>query len=84
MVVSGQILRASEGSTALRFLIGFGAGSTQLRVNFEIRDAAGNLLAQLAGSKSYADNLEIMGTDDADMNELMSTFGAQTTEARWR
>ena len=85
VVVSGQFLAFSEGSRALRFWIGFGAGSAQLRASFEIRDASGKVLAQFEGSKSYAGDLGIGGFDAADMNDLMSKFGAQTAEAvsRW-
>jgi Domain of unknown function (DUF4410) len=82
-VVSGEVLRASAGSAAVRFLIGFGAGSAKMRADFKIRDAAGNLLTEFAGSKSYAGNLGIGGFDVADMNSLMSKFGAQTAEAAW-
>jgi hypothetical protein len=86
-VVTGQILRASEGSAALRLLVGLGAGSAVLRAKFEIRDAAGNLLAQFGGDKSYAGNVGIGGTgfgDVPDMNALMSKFGAQIAQAAWR
>jgi uncharacterized protein DUF4410 len=83
-VVSGQILEMSEGSRAARLLVGFGAGSARLRANFEIRDATGKVLAQFEGNKSYAGDLGIGGIDAADMNVLMSKFGAETAQAVWR
>ena len=85
IVVSGQVLEMSEGSRAARLLIGFGAGSARLRASFEFHDAAGKVLAQFEGNKSYAGDLGIGGVDAADMNTLMSQFGAQTAQAvlRW-
>jgi hypothetical protein len=82
-VVSGQITQATEGSAALRDLIGFGAGQARVNADFEIRDPAGNLLAQFKASKSFTGDLGFGGFGDADVNAMMSKLGAQAAEAAW-
>jgi hypothetical protein len=82
-VVSGQIIQATEGSEALRWVIGMGAGSARASGVFEIRDAAGNRLAQFKTSSRYSGGLGFGGLGEADVNAMMSKMGVKAAEAAW-
>jgi hypothetical protein len=83
-VVSGQIIQATEGSEALRFAIGMGAGSARVSGVFEIRDASGNRLAEFKTSSRYSGGLGFGGLGEADVNAMMSKMGVKAAEAAWR
>jgi hypothetical protein len=82
-VVSGQIIQATEGSEALRLVIGMGAGSARVSGEFEIRDAAGNHLAQFKTSSRYSGGIGFGGIGEADVNAMMSKMGAKAADAAW-
>ncbi len=85
VVVTGAITHVDKGNKALRFLIGFGAGSTSVTGNFEIKDATGNTLAKFATKKAYGGGAGIGGVDFLDMDELTEKLGVETANVliRW-
>src|SRR5512132_3884064 len=53
-LVTGRFLEVNDGSEALRFLVGAGAGSTTLRARFEMSDPTGRVLASFEeDARSY-------------------------------
>ncbi|MFO1119634.1 MAG: DUF4410 domain-containing protein [Rhodospirillales bacterium] len=48
IVLSGHIHRIGDGSEALRFVVGYGAGAPRLRIRIAIHDSAGVRLAAFA------------------------------------
>lgn len=80
--VSGQITQIDKGDRALRFLIGFGAGSAHVEGRFQITDAAGTVLSQFTTGKTYAGGMGIGGAADfLDMDDLVEKLGAATADA---
>lgn len=86
VLVTGRFLEVSDGSEALRFLVGYGTGSPTLRARFEISDPAGRVLASFEedarsfDGAGYAAHWNPVGTD-----ELADDFAIETAEAiaRW-
>lgn len=72
---TGKITEVDKGSTALRWIIGFGAGRARVSGVFEIRDAGDQVLAKLEARESYAGGAGIGGAGFLDMEDLMRRFG---------
>lgn len=87
VLVTGRFLEVDDGSEALRFLVGAGAGAPSLRARFEISDPTGRVLvsfeedAQSFDGTGYAAHWNPAGVDD-----LADDFAVETAEAiaRWR
>lgn len=75
VVVCGNITKIDKGSTALRWIVGFGAGKAKAVGDFEIRDSTGQILARFHGQESYLGGLGIGGAGFLDMEDLMRKFG---------
>ncbi len=84
LVLSGQLTTMDEGSKALRFLIGFGAGSTTAAGTFELADGGGSL-TRFNIETDYAGGAGIGGLDMISTNELVQKLGVDAAEAtvRW-
>lgn len=75
ILFTGKITEVDKGSTALRWIIGFGAGRARVNGVFEIRDAQNEVLAKLTAGESYAGGAGIGGAGFLDMEDLMRRFG---------
>jgi hypothetical protein len=87
ILITGYIDKVSEGSEVLRFGLGFGAGSPNLRARFEISDSSGRILASFEEeARSYTGTGYSAHWNPADLDELTEDFAAETAEAiaRWR
>jgi len=74
-LITGKITEIDKGSTALRWIVGFGAGKAHVSGAFEIRDTGGQTLAKLKASESYLGGVGIGGPGFLDMEDLMRRFG---------
>jgi len=82
---SGVITEVEKGSTALRWIVGFGAGKAHVDGRFAIRDPSAKDLATLTARESYLGGAGIGGAGLLDMEDLMRRFGATMGDriARW-
>ena len=85
VVVSGKLTEIDKGSTAARWIIGFGAGRAIARGTFEIKDAGGATLARFESRKAYSGGAGIGGADFLDMDDLVQKLGEETANSliRW-
>lgn len=84
-VVVGKLTEMDLGSAAARIIIGFGAGSQELKGQFEMRSHDGATLAKYSSSESYAGGAGIGGFGSIALEELAQKFGTSTgaAMARW-
>jgi hypothetical protein len=75
LLTSGKVTEIDKGSTALRFLIGFGAGRARMAGEFKLADASGATVAQFSVSKEYSGGAGIGGADLVDMDTLATQLG---------
>ncbi len=71
VVISGKLTEIDKGSTAARWIIGFGAGRAIARGTFEIKDTDGVTLARFEGRKAYSGGAGIGGANFLDMDDLV-------------
>jgi hypothetical protein len=85
IVISGKLTEIDKGSTAARWIIGFGAGRAIARATFEIKDAGGATLARFESRKAYSGGAGIGGADFLDMEDLVQELGEETANSliRW-
>ena len=85
IVISGKLTEIDKGSTAARWIIGFGAGRAIARATFEIKDAGGATLARFESRKAYSGGAGIGGADFLDMDDLVRKLGEETANSliRW-
>jgi hypothetical protein len=76
LLLSGKIIEVDKGSTALRWIVGFGAGKAKVKGVFEIRSCDGICLARFEAQESYAGGAGIGGANLLDMEDLMRRFGS--------
>ncbi len=85
IVISGKLTEIDKGSTAARWIIGFGAGRAIARATFEIKDAGGATLARFESRKAYSGGAGIGGADFLEMEDLVQELGEETANSliRW-
>ncbi len=85
VVVSGKLTEIDKGSTAARWIIGFGAGRAIARGTFEIKEAGGITLARFESRKAYSGGAGIGGANLLDMDDLVLELGEETANSliRW-
>ncbi len=85
IVISGKLTEIDKGSTAARWIIGFGAGRAVARATFEIKDAGGATLARFESRKAYSGGAGIGGANFLDMDDLVRKLGEETANSliRW-
>jgi uncharacterized protein DUF4410 len=81
LLTSGKVTEIDKGSTALRFLIGFGAGRSRMAGEFKLADASGATLAQFSVSKEYSGGAGIGGADLVDMDTLATQLGEAAADS---
>ncbi len=85
IVISGKLTEIDKGSTAARWIIGFGAGRAIARATFEIKDAGGATLARFESRKAYSGGAGLGGANLLDMDDLVRKLGEETANSliRW-
>jgi hypothetical protein len=61
IVLVGTLTEVDEGSTALRWIVGFGAGQAKVKGEFEIQSPTGATLARFSARESYLGGAGIGG-----------------------
>jgi Domain of unknown function (DUF4410) len=85
VVLAGTITEVDKGSTALRWIVGMGAGQAKVKGDFEIRDPGGRVLARFTVRETYLGGAGIGGAGFLDIDDLVKRFGetvAETTK-KW-
>src|SRR3990170_3964898 len=80
ITLSGAITEVDKGSTALRWIVGMGAGQAKVKGVFEIRDSSGQTLVKFEGRESYLGGAGIGGAGFLDMEDLTKRFGETVAE----
>jgi uncharacterized protein DUF4410 len=75
VIVTGQITEVDKGSTAARFLVGFGAGRAHITADFQLKDSSGASLGTYSVRKTYAGGAGIGGAGFLDMEDLAQKLG---------
>ena len=85
ITVTGKLTEIDKGSTAARWIIGFGAGRAKARGVFEIKDLSGALLVKFESRKAYSGGAGMGGANFLDMDDLAIELGEETANSivRW-
>jgi hypothetical protein len=75
LLLTGKITEVNKGSTALRWIVGLGAGKAKIKGSFEIRGSDGKSLAKFDAQESYSGGAGLGGANLLDMQDLMGNFG---------
>jgi len=82
VVLVGTITEVDKGSTALRWIVGMGAGQAKVKGDFEIQSAAdGVVLVRFSSRESYLGGAGIGGAGFLDMEDLVKRFAETVAEA---
>jgi hypothetical protein len=81
ILVTGQVTEADKGDAALRWIVGFGAGRAHVTGDFQLADAAGNVVAHFTTRKAYSGGAGIGGAGLVDMDDLAKQAGEETAAA---
>lgn len=87
VILTGQIHRIGDGSEALRFVVGYGAGAPRLRVRIAIHDSAGIRLAAFAEEDHSFDGTGYAAHwNPVYLDDLVDDLARRTAEAvvRWK
>jgi len=80
VVLVGTLTEVDKGSTALRWIVGFGAGQAKVKGDFEIQSPTGVTLARFSARESYLGGAGIGGAGLLDMDDLMRRFSESVAE----
>jgi hypothetical protein len=81
ILLTGQVTEADKGDAALRWIIGLGAGRAHLSGDFQLVDAANNVVAHFSTRKAYSGGAGIGGAGFVDMDDLAKQAGEETASA---
>lgn len=80
ITLTGDITKLSEGSRAMQFLIGFGAGASKAEGVFKLINPDGKVLYQFLASTSYAGGLGIGGASFLSIDDLLDRLASSVAE----
>lgn len=80
IVLVGTLTEVDKGSTALRWIVGMGAGQAKVKGDFEIQDPGGVALARFSARESYLGGAGIGGAGFLDMEDLVRRFAETVAE----
>lgn len=80
ITLTGTITELDEGSAALRFLVGMGAGQAQVKGEFRIVAPDGVELVRFQARRSYLGGAGIGGAGLLDMDDLIRRLGESVAE----
>jgi hypothetical protein len=85
ITITGKLTDIDKGSTAARWIIGFGAGRAKARGAFEIKDLSGLVLVKFESWKAYSGGAGLGGANFLDMDDLAQQLGQETAGSiiRW-
>lgn len=85
ITLTGTITDLDKGSTALRILVGMGAGQAQVKGVFQILGPDGAVLTEFTARESYLGGAGIGGAGLLDMDDLVRRFAetAAETTRKW-
>lgn len=85
IVLVGTITEVDKGSTALRWIVGMGAGQAKVKGDFEIQSPTGTVLAKFSTRESYLGGAGIGGAGFLDMDDLVRRFAETVvaTAVKW-
>jgi hypothetical protein len=75
LLLSGKIQEVNKGSTALRWIVGFGAGRAKVSGVFEICGCDGKKLVKFEAQESYAGGAGLGGASYIDIEDLTQRLG---------
>lgn len=86
VLLDGNVVNLDEGSRALQFLIGLGAGASKLFVTFHVSTADGRRIAAFSAERTYAGGLGIGGASFVSTDELLERVAKDIalTVAKWK
>lgn len=87
VVLTGHIHRIGDGSEALRFVVGYGAGAPRLRIRIAIHDSAGVRLAAFAEEERSFDGTGYAAHwNPVYLDDLVDDLARRTAAAavRWK
>jgi hypothetical protein len=74
VILMGSISDVEEGNSALRWLVGMGAGQAHVKGDFEIVDATGKVLTRFTARESYLGGVGIGGPGFLNTGDLVRRF----------
>jgi hypothetical protein len=80
LLVSGTVIGADEGSEALRWIVGFGAGREHVTAELELKTNDGKSLGTLKIRKAYSGGAGIGGVGFIDLKGLTTQVGEQAAQ----
>jgi hypothetical protein len=80
VVLVGTITNVDKGSTALRWIVGMGAGQAKVNGDFEIQSLDGVPLMKFSARESYLGGAGIGGAGFLDMEDLVKRFAETVAE----
>ena len=80
ITLTGTITELDEGSAALRFFVGMGAGQAQAKGEFRILGSDGSELVRFQARRSYLGGAGIGGAGLLDMDDLVRRLGESVAE----
>lgn len=80
VVLVGTITNVDKGNTALRWIVGMGAGQAKVNGDFEIQSLEGAPLAKFSARESYLGGAGIGGAGFLDMEDLVRRFAETVAE----
>ncbi|MHC1744726.1 MAG: DUF4410 domain-containing protein [Syntrophobacteraceae bacterium] len=80
VLFSGQLTNVEKGSTAMRWIVGMGAGKAYIMGRFTITSPSGEVLAKFDAHESYLGGAGIGGANLLDMDDLARKFGETVAE----
>jgi hypothetical protein len=86
VLVTGQLTDVSDGSDALRFLIGYGVGASSARARIELRSASGQTLVVFEDSARGVEGSSTLTSwvsSDADEVAALMAEGTADAIVRW-
>jgi hypothetical protein len=80
VILVGTLTEVDKGSTALRWIVGLGAGGAKVKGDFEIQSPTGATLARFSARESYLGGAGIGGAGFLDMDDLVRRFSESVAE----
>jgi len=80
ITLTGTITEVDKGSTALRWIIGMGAGQAKVKGEFQILGPDGAVLTTFTARESYLGGAGIGGAGFLDMDDLVRRFAETVAE----
>ena len=81
LLISGRLTEVDKGSTAARWIVGFGAGRAHMTGEFQLKDTTGAQIGAYSVRKTYSGGAGIGGANLLDMDDLAKKLGAAAADS---